>query len=227
MFLSPWSFRRRSVLRKNTCYQGAITSAGVLEINGQVEGRIDHDGLLIIGPHGHCSDYIQAQSLRVAGKAMGQISVAQKLEILPGGCVDGTVTCASLRIHQGGVLLGTNQMEDGTPTSSAAPSPGAPRKRSEPQAHAAAAVAALQTAAGVLPARANPGPAQAPPRTALAAAGPITKAPAPAPTSPRRPGDAQPDGAVVFRGARRAPSASPTDQAAAEQLAEALAPHRS
>lgn len=105
--------RQRAVLSKGMEIHGTIRCEGVLVVHAQVTGTIDHDGLLVISSGARCGNDIRARSLRVAGMVQGRVRVRDKLEILPGGCVDGNVECAVLQIHPGGSLRGSHQIVDG------------------------------------------------------------------------------------------------------------------
>lgn len=85
--------------------QGTIESSGVLRIDGCVEGRVRHRGLIIIGPHGRCGPEVQATSMQIAGEGYGEIRVEETLEVLPAGVVRGHLMGGHLEAHEGAVLM--------------------------------------------------------------------------------------------------------------------------
>lgn len=100
----------RSVLGHRLHIRGAITSGGVLEVRGRVDGDIDHTGRLIVGPGGRCVSNIRADELQIAGEVHGNVHVDDLLELLPTGRLYGDTVCGLLRVHPGATLHGSTQM---------------------------------------------------------------------------------------------------------------------
>lgn len=113
-------FRRRAgppgstVIGAGVALQGTIRSRGVMEICGQVEGHIEHEGRLVIGAGALCRSSIRATSLEVAGEVRGNVQVAERLTILATGRLYGDVRWGTLLVQAGGVLAGTS-LVDGAP----------------------------------------------------------------------------------------------------------------
>ena len=109
-----------TLIGEGTQIKGSFQSSGVLRVDGFVEGSIEHDGDLIVGPKGRIQATIKARSLATAGEIQGDVEVAEKLELLPGANLTGDVRCGHLVIHEGARFHGRSLM---SVAESAEPSP--------------------------------------------------------------------------------------------------------
>ena len=94
-------------LGEGSSLEGDLRFQGPFRIDGRVAGRVVADSGLWIGPMGQVEvTTLEAETLVVAGTVRGQIQVARRLEILPGGTVLGKVRLGSpgLTVHPGGRL---------------------------------------------------------------------------------------------------------------------------
>jgi cytoskeletal protein CcmA (bactofilin family) len=123
--------RITSVLGEGTNYKGKLTGEGGVRIEGNFDGEIKLDGLLVVGTTGlvTCED-LRARSVIVAGTVRGDIT-ASKVEIRASGKVWGNVTSVTFATEEGAFLRGQIQMEEGvdlglpTPESESVEQPGA------------------------------------------------------------------------------------------------------
>lgn len=92
-------FRRgrseRSLIGDGMVVRGPIQSRGDLEIQGQVDGDIDHMGRLVIG-----------------GEVHGNVRVTDQLELLPTARLIGDVMCMRLVVHSGAIFQGSTRMPE-------------------------------------------------------------------------------------------------------------------
>lgn len=104
--------RITSVLGEGTIYKGKLTGEGGVRIEGNFDGEIRLDGLLVVGTTGRvtCED-LRAKSVIVAGTVRGDIT-ANKVEIRASGRVWGNVTSVTFATEEGAFLRGQIQMED-------------------------------------------------------------------------------------------------------------------
>ncbi len=114
-----------TIIGKGTEFKGTISSAGVVRIDGRVEGEILHRGDLIVGETGTVVANIKARHVTVAGEVRGNVEAEGKLEIVPTGRLFGDVKVAGLVIADGAVFRGASEMR--APERPPAP-PGAPRR---------------------------------------------------------------------------------------------------
>lgn len=104
--------RITSVLGPGVIWEGKISGAGGVRIEGTFEGQIALRGLLVIGESGRVTcENIRANTVIVAGAVKGNIT-AQKLEIRATGRVWGDVVTTSFVTEEGAFLRGQMRMED-------------------------------------------------------------------------------------------------------------------
>lgn len=99
-----------TVVGEGTQIKGTIQSMGVIRIDGYLEGNLDHQGDLIVGPKGRIHAGVRSKALASAGEIKGNVEVEGKLELLPGAYLEGDVRCGNLVIHEGARFVGRSHM---------------------------------------------------------------------------------------------------------------------
>lgn len=113
--LAPIQGRVTSILGEGTSWKGEITGKGGIRIEGLFEGKIDLEGLIIVGRTGRVeSDLIKADTVIVGGAVRSDIE-ANRVEIRTTGKVWGDVKTASFTTEEGAYLRGKIQMEEKRP----------------------------------------------------------------------------------------------------------------
>jgi cytoskeletal protein CcmA (bactofilin family) len=100
----------QTIIGEGTEIKGSIQANGVVRIDGFLEGTIQHQGDLIIGPKGRVVADIRSKGLAVAGEVRGNIDVEGKLELLPGARLFGDIRCGHLVVHEGATFQGRSVM---------------------------------------------------------------------------------------------------------------------
>lgn len=104
--------RITSVLGPGVIWEGKISGAGGVRIEGTFEGQIGLHGMLVVGESGRVTcENIRASTVIVAGAVRGNITT-QKLEIRATGRVWGDVVTISFVTEDGAFLRGQIRMED-------------------------------------------------------------------------------------------------------------------
>lgn len=104
--------RITSVLGPGVIWQGTISGAGGVRIEGTFEGQIGLKGMLVVGESGRVScENLRASTVIIAGAMRGNITT-QKLEIRSTGRVWGDVVTTSFVTEDGAFLRGQIRMED-------------------------------------------------------------------------------------------------------------------
>jgi len=85
---------------------GNVRLKGDYFIEGRVDGRIESDGCLVIGPDAYVSGEIIAKSVIVHGRADAFIQAQERCELLASSSVSGGVTAYRLRIEDGACFSG-------------------------------------------------------------------------------------------------------------------------
>ncbi|MHB8756612.1 MAG: bactofilin family protein [Bacillota bacterium] len=113
-----------TIVGKDTEFKGVLNSAGVLRIDGKVEGEIHHRGDLVIGETGVIvATIIQARHISIAGQVKGNVEADGKLELVTSGRLYGDIKVAGLIIGEGAVFRGNSEMKTGDEKSTPKPKP--------------------------------------------------------------------------------------------------------
>ena len=103
-----------SVISDEITITGSVTSSGNLIINGNVEGEINCESL-VIGPAGIVTGTVKAGQCSLAGKLEGKLS-ARTVNILSTGDLNGRLSYGKLEIESGAnialKLRKTKQLSD-------------------------------------------------------------------------------------------------------------------
>ena len=100
-----------TVVGQGARLEGTIVSAGSLRIDGQVKGKINADGDVVLSSQSQVEADIHATNVSVAGRFKGNIFVKGKAELARGGRVDGNVTSKVLVVQEGGIFCGQSMMD--------------------------------------------------------------------------------------------------------------------
>jgi cytoskeletal protein CcmA (bactofilin family) len=101
-----------TVVGQGARLEGTIVSAGSLRIDGQVKGKINADGDVVLSSQSQVEADIHATNVSVAGRFKGNIVVKSKAELARGGKVDGNITSKTLVVAEGSTFSGQSIMGD-------------------------------------------------------------------------------------------------------------------
>lgn len=98
---------------KSISIKGDLSGNEDLQIDGNVEGRIDlPSNQLTIGEDGKVKADIHAKAVIVVGHVHGNVSATERIEVQASGVVDGDVRAPRLVVQEGAVLNGAVEMGD-------------------------------------------------------------------------------------------------------------------
>jgi cytoskeletal protein CcmA (bactofilin family) len=100
----------RTVLGKNTYFNGKLTFKDSLKINGSFIGSIDASGLLVIGEGAMVQANISAESIIISGTIKGDVFARDKVEMLTTGRVYGNIKAKKIKISDGVIFNGRCEM---------------------------------------------------------------------------------------------------------------------
>ncbi len=86
--------------------KGDVFSAGELQLNGEVEGRLELQSRLTIGPKGKAAANIKATEVDVAGAIHGNVEAASRIVLRQGANLVGDVKTAGIVIEDGAYFKG-------------------------------------------------------------------------------------------------------------------------
>jgi cytoskeletal protein CcmA (bactofilin family) len=99
-----------TVVGQGARLEGTIVSAGSLRIDGQVKGKVNADGDVVLSSQSQVEADIQATNATVAGRFKGNLMVKSKAEVAKGGRVDGNITSKTLVVAEGAIFSGQSIM---------------------------------------------------------------------------------------------------------------------
>ena len=100
----------RAFLGEGTQFKGVLSFAGAVRVDGQLEGEIVGDEVLIIGERGEVKAEIAVGSVEVSGQVEGSITARQRVELRRGSRVAGRIRTPCLVISDGAVFDGKCEM---------------------------------------------------------------------------------------------------------------------
>lgn len=100
----------RAFLGEGTQFKGILSFAGAVRIDGQLEGEIVGDELLIVGEPGQVKAKIEVGTLVVSGLVQGNITARERVELLRPSRVTGTIRTPCLIVAEGALFNGSCDM---------------------------------------------------------------------------------------------------------------------
>jgi cytoskeletal protein CcmA (bactofilin family) len=89
---------------------GQINGTSDLVVEGEVEGQIQLESSITIGPQGRVKGNVSARSVRIAGRVQGNVHGVEKVEILPTGRLEGDVIAPRVVLAEGAFFKGKVEM---------------------------------------------------------------------------------------------------------------------
>ena len=121
--------RGLSTLSADLQFEGNVSGAGDLQIDGQVKGDV-RVGRLIVGETGTIAGGVAADYIEVRGRVVGAVS-GKQVKLVSTAYVDGDITAEQLSIDVGAYFQG--RCIQGRREAPAAPRPAAPAPQAAPQ----------------------------------------------------------------------------------------------
>ncbi len=111
-----------TVIGAGTVVKGDIVSdSAVIRVDGQVDGGINTKGDLVVATSGVVNGDVVASNLNLAGKIMGDVEIANKMEIEANGKLLGNISTKLLAMDETAVIQGNVNMTAGDGTAKDAP----------------------------------------------------------------------------------------------------------
>lgn len=105
------SRRRVTHIAPGSRIQGELTGPTELLIEGEVEGEVRVDSLVVIGTEGLVQGPVAAQTVRVSGRVVGNLQATDRVEIAPAGSVEGDISAPRVVIAEGAFFKGRVEMK--------------------------------------------------------------------------------------------------------------------
>ena len=94
-------------------FKGQISGRTEIVVDGEVEGRIDIQSAVVVGPNGTIHGDIVASSVAVAGKVLGNVKASETFGLEASGRIEGDVTAPRVIIAEGAFFKGNVEMTGG------------------------------------------------------------------------------------------------------------------
>jgi len=101
-----------TVITTSNNIKGTIRGSGDVRIEGQVNGKVNITGQLVIAESGVAEATIAARAVTVAGGVVGDILAADRIELSPTAVVEGNMTAPRILITDGATFRGQVLMQD-------------------------------------------------------------------------------------------------------------------
>jgi len=101
----------RSALGPGTVIQGKLSFDTPVRIDGKLSGEIFSSKALIVGPQGWINAQIEVAALIVMGTVKGNVKATERVELFPGGKLDGDVSTPAFVMSDGSVFNGGCKMQ--------------------------------------------------------------------------------------------------------------------
>jgi len=87
--------------------KGDIVSSEEIYVDGEVEGKLDLEQGLTVGPHGKVKANIKAREVVVSGDVRGNVVVSEKITIHRNASLIGDIKTAGIVIDDGAYFKGS------------------------------------------------------------------------------------------------------------------------
>jgi cytoskeletal protein CcmA (bactofilin family) len=98
-----------SLIGSGTKVKGSISTRGTLRIDGNVEGDVEADWL-VLSDKAHLTGDVVAAGIIVAGTIDGHLTAKDIVEVKNKGCVKGDIMTGKLTVSEGGYVEGKISM---------------------------------------------------------------------------------------------------------------------
>ncbi len=99
-----------TVLGPSMKLTGNVVGKGSLRIEGEVDGEIEYEGDIVVGEKAVVRASVRAQTLTIAGKVEGNVSVSGRLEIVSTGKLIGDLEAGTFVVAEGALFRGRSGM---------------------------------------------------------------------------------------------------------------------
>lgn len=99
------------VIGPHLVVRGRLHGKGDLRVEGVLEGELELDGSVAVGPDGTLVGPVRAQGVEVAGEVHGDVLASESVAIRAGGRVQGDVRARRVAIDDGAALHGGIEMD--------------------------------------------------------------------------------------------------------------------
>jgi cytoskeletal protein CcmA (bactofilin family) len=101
-----------TVISKGVKIEGKLSCSGNIRLDGEVQGDISSQGVVIIGEFGKVNGQINADNITIGGKVTGTVKAKDKVVLESKANLKGDITTKALMVEAGAVFNGNTKMGD-------------------------------------------------------------------------------------------------------------------
>jgi len=105
-----------TIIGKDSEFNGTVSSAAGLRIDGKMQGQVLNSGDVIVGESAEVTADIKGRNVVISGLIRGNVEATGKIEITATGRVEGDLKTGVLIIAEGGKFSGKSDMTADTRT---------------------------------------------------------------------------------------------------------------
>ena len=95
-----------TIIGAGAVIEGVVRVSGRVQVDGRIEGTLEVDGEVSIGPKGSVDGELMGTTLVIGGKATGRVVARNHLHVVSTGVVQGDVQYDTLQVDRGGLIGG-------------------------------------------------------------------------------------------------------------------------
>ena len=99
-----------TVISKGVKIEGKLSCSGNIRLDGEVQGDISSQGIVIIGENGGVNGQINADSVTIGGKVTGTIRAKDKVVLEAKANLKGDIITKTLLVEAGAIFNGNSKM---------------------------------------------------------------------------------------------------------------------
>ncbi|MCP4898927.1 MAG: polymer-forming cytoskeletal protein [bacterium] len=103
---------KTTLLSRATSFEGAISGAGDVTIEGKLKGSVRISGRLIVADNGTANASLHGKTVLVSGKVKGDVTADEKIELQASARLNGNITAPRILIHEGAIFEGQVVMQN-------------------------------------------------------------------------------------------------------------------
>jgi cytoskeletal protein CcmA (bactofilin family) len=101
-----------TIIGKGSFFEGKINVDHSLRVDGQMQGDIDSNDMLVIGKEGDVTGNIKVKTLILGGKLKGTVLAENKIVLEASASLIGEIKTSKLVIDEGAIFDGRCSMKD-------------------------------------------------------------------------------------------------------------------
>jgi cytoskeletal protein CcmA (bactofilin family) len=95
-----------TVISNGTFIEGKIRARGTVQVDGHIEGTLEVEGQVSVGPDGRVSGELIGENVAIGGRVQGKVTARGHLHVVKSGVIEGDVYYTSVELDRGALIDG-------------------------------------------------------------------------------------------------------------------------